>query len=185
MSPTTLVQGLCEYRHPLSHSVRAPVFLFSYLWKDMLLWKTWMAAYIIKCQRALCLTGTLSTFHLGAWHVAVQLSLSWRGKRLRYDCCHSIPRCPSPSCDWSSTFTHPPTRRLLSLHHVYTSPAPGLAGRRNALSHPWRESVASVHIPMAGVRECLCACTWVYCAALCVYCSRTQRDSLSQWRAPV
>lgn len=46
------------------------VLLLSYLWKDMLLWKTWMAAYIIKCQQALCLTGSPSTLPSGVWHVA-------------------------------------------------------------------------------------------------------------------
>lgn len=83
------------------------------------------------------------------------------------------------------TYT-PPT----SLHHAFPSPpTPGFAGCWNALSHPRRESVASVHSPMecAQVRLCvhvssLCSCV---CVRVCVYCSRTQRDSLSQWRAPV
>lgn len=36
------------------------------------------------------------------------------------------------------------------------SPTTGLAGCRNVLSHPQRESVASVHSPMV----CVCVCVW-------------------------
>lgn len=118
-------------------------------------------------------------FPFGLRRVAVQLSLSW--------CCKwlgiwllSLYSKVLHLVTGPTLVTYTP---IPSFHHVFPSPTPGSAVCRNASSHPQWEKVSWALTVLWLV--CLCACMQVYCAALCVYCSRTQRDGLSQWRAPV
>lgn len=122
------------------------------------------------------------TLPFGVWHVAVKLPLQWWFKRLRYDCCHSTPRCPTPSCDWGCTvtYTHSPSSIMHSLPPLLARLDAGMPCLTPSEKMSW--AFTALWCVNEGV---FCACMWVYCAAFCVYCSRAQHDSLSQWRAPV
>lgn len=126
-----------------------------------------MAAEIIKRQQALCLTGTPPTFPSGVWHVAVQLSLSRWGKWLRYDCCHSTPRCPTPSCDWAYMviYTPPPPLPAPCVPFPHSCPA----WMQECLVSPPVEKVSGVLIALWCVYKCVRvrACEFIVQLSVC------------------
>lgn len=141
-----------------------------------------MAAEIINRQQALCLTGPPSCLSL--WVTACcSTALLVVMLQVARDMTAVTLLEGAPSCDWAYAgyiHPHPLPPPCVPFPHSWLG-----CMQECLVSPPVRKSVVSVNSPMACVRVCLCACMQVYCAALCVYCSRTQRDGLSQWRAPV